>query len=113
MDNQYLLILSACAIDDPAEDEKIALVSMNLDRLFVMLRLQRAYDSNEFNDAIFEISTLIRDQHSSKITPAFNAKLLAMLSDNRSVTVTEPFQYAFFKNTGVADMPSRFTRYFF
>ena len=36
-----------------------------------------------------------------------------MLSENRSVSVSEPFQYAFFKNTGVADIAPRFTRYFF
>jgi uncharacterized protein with ParB-like and HNH nuclease domain len=113
MDTQYLLVLSACRIDDPEKDEKITLISKHLDRLFTFLRLQRAYDSNDFNDAIYAISKAIREQPSSQIDTVFNGKLLGMLSENRNATVTDPFQYAFFKNTSVADVPARFTRYFF
>ena len=48
MDSQFLLILSACIVDDPEEKDKIQAVSHNVDRLFTLLRLQRSYDSNEF-----------------------------------------------------------------
>jgi hypothetical protein len=113
MDSQYLLILSSCEIDDKYEDEKIKLVSRQLDRLFVLLRLQRAYDSNDFNEAIFRISAAIRGKSPGKIADAFDKELIKMLSENRSATVTEPFQYAHFKNTGASDMALRFVRYYF
>jgi hypothetical protein len=113
MDSQYLLILSACKIDDPHEEEKICIISRQLDRLFVLLRLQRAYDSNDFADAMYEISTAIRDGNAGSISSAFEAKLLSILSENRSVTVSDPFQYAFFKSTSRSDLPLRFTRYLF
>jgi hypothetical protein len=90
MDSQYLLILSACKIDDPQEEEKICIISRQLDRLFVLLRLQRAYDSNDFADAMYEISTAIRDGNAGSISSAFEAKLLSILSENRSVTVSAP-----------------------
>jgi hypothetical protein len=113
MDTQFLLVLSACKIDDPEEDEKIKLVSRHLDRLFVLLRLQRAYDSSEFTDAVFEISKAIRDSDAASIPQVFNAKLLEMLSTKRSSTASEPLQYAFFKSTSITDLPNRFLRYFF
>ncbi len=113
MDSQNLLILSACVVDDDEEDEKIRLVAFHLDRLFALLRLQRAYDSNEFSDAIYEISNEIREQPASAIPPAFEKKLLELLAIRRGINVVDAFEYAQFKNTSITDVPTRFTRYFF
>lgn len=113
MDTQFLLILSSCAVDDPYEDQKIRLVSFYLDRLFTMLRLQRAYDSNEFADAVYTISAAIRESSVDQIGPVFEQHMLELLSIRRGVAVTEPFEYAQFKNTSITDVPTRFTRYFF
>lgn len=113
MDSQFLLILSACKVDDKEENEKISLVSHHLDRLFTVLRLQRAYDSNEFNDAVYEISKAIRDGNANVIPDAFETQLLKLLSTRRGLKVSDPFEYAQFKNTSVTDVPSRFTRYLF
>ncbi len=113
MDSQFMLILSACTVDDAEEDQKIRLVAHNIDRLFSILRLQRAYDSNDFNDAIFEISESIRDKGKETINPAFDRTLRKLLESRRSVDVSETFEYAQFKNTSITDIPARFTRYFF
>jgi Protein of unknown function DUF262/Protein of unknown function (DUF1524) len=113
MDSQYLLILSSCKIDDPEEEQKIRTVSRQLDRMFVILRLQRAYDSNDFTEAVYEISKAIRNQPAAKIIPAFETVTLSMLKEKRSIEVGEPFQFALFRNTGVSDLSARFTRYFF
>ncbi|MES0002500.1 DUF262 domain-containing HNH endonuclease family protein [Mesorhizobium sp. M0051] len=113
MDSQNLLILSACVVDDDEEDEKIRLVAFHLDRLFALLRLQRAYDSNEFNDAVYEVANEIRGKPASTIPPAFERKLLELLSIRRGVEVLDAFEYAQFKNTSITDVPTRFTRYFF
>lgn len=113
MDSQNLLILSACVVDDDEEDEKMRLVAFHLDRLFALLRLQRAYDSNEFSDAVYEVSNEIRGKPASAIPPAFEKKLLELLSIRRGVKVLDKFEYAQFKNTSITDVPTRFTRYFF
>lgn len=113
MDSQFMLILSACEVDDPEEDDKIRLVAQNVDRLFSFLRLQRAYDSNDFNDAVFDISYAIRGRGKEEIEAAFNQSLKNILEERRSVDVSDIFEYAQFKNTSINDIPTRFTRYFF
>lgn len=113
MDSQYLLILSSCTVDDSEEDLKIQLVSHHVDRLFSLLRLQRSYDSNEFSDAVFEVSSGIRGKPASHIAAVFEAKLIDLLAKRRGAEVTHPFEYGQFRNTSITDIPSRFTRYFF
>ena len=113
MDSQYLLALSACSVNDAEEDAKIKLISYHVDRLFSLLRLQRSYDSNEFSDAVFEISAAIRDKHAADIAAVFDRKLMSLLSERRGTEVTSAFDYGQFRNTSITDIPSRFTRYLF
>lgn len=113
MDSQYLLILSCCTVNDPEEDQKIQLVSYHVDRLFSLLRLQRSYDSNEFSDAVFEISVGIREKSASEIADVFESKLIDLLSKRRGTEVANSFEYGQFRNTSITDIPTRFTRYFF
>ena len=43
---QYAIILSACEINDPLENEKIKSIAKEYDRLYMLLRLNGVYDSN-------------------------------------------------------------------
>lgn len=113
MDSQYLLILSSCTVNDSEENLKIQLISHHVDRLFSLLRLQRSYDSNEFADAVFEISSGIRGKPASEVPKVFEAKLIELLAKRRGAEVTHPFEYGQFRNTSITDIPTRFTRYFF
>lgn len=113
MDFQQLLVLSACMLDDPHEDDKIKLVSFHVDRLFSLLQLQRAYDSNEFASAVYEISAAIRGRALDEIGPVFEAKLLALLAKQRGTEATVAFDYGHFRQTSLTDLGSRFTRYLF
>ncbi|MCB0392731.1 MAG: DUF262 domain-containing protein [Bdellovibrionales bacterium] len=112
MDSQFLLILSACNFDDPHEMEKIKLISYNVDRLFSLLQLQRSYDSNDFNVAIYKINSEIRGKSVDKIKEVFDKHLLTLLSDARGVQTTEVYSYGIFKDTGI-ELSKRFKRYFF
>jgi Protein of unknown function DUF262/Protein of unknown function (DUF1524) len=112
MDGQFLLILSSCHLDDPEEFEKIRIISAELDRFFVLLQLQNAYDSNALGERIFRISDEIRDKTIADIRPAFDRHLMEELSKRRMSGVSEPFQYSFFRNAGIS-LNSRFKRYFF
>jgi len=112
MDSQFLLILSACSLNDQLEDEKIKLVSYHVDRLFTLLQLQRSYDSNDFNEVIYKISSQIREKTPAEIVEVFEDSLLAMISDMRGTPVTESVSYTLFKDTGY-ELNKRFKRYFF
>jgi len=113
MDSQYMLALSACQVNDPEEDAKIKLISYSVDRLFSLLRLQRSYDSNEFADAVFEVSASIRDKPVAEIAAVFEGKLLELLSKRRGAEAASAFEYGQFRNTSITDIPTRFTRYLF
>lgn len=113
LDGALMLILSSCSIDDPQENEKLTLVPAELDRLFSLLQLQGAYDSNAFQEMLYRISAAIRNRDSSEIRPAFDAELTSELAKRRLTdNVENPFRYAFFKQTGIG-LNTRFKRYFF
>lgn len=112
MDSQFLLILAACTIEDPQEKEKIKLIAYNVDRLFSLLQLQRSYDSNDFNVAIYKIGSEIRDKSIDEIRSVFDKYMFELLSGARGVQATEVYSYGLFKDTGI-ELSKRFKRYFF
>lgn len=112
MDGQFLLILSSCKLNDPQEDNKIETVAYEIDRLFTLLQLQNSYDSNAFYELLYKISGEIRNGEIEEIRPVFDKHLFSELSKRRNTEVSESFQYAFFRNTGI-NLNMRFKRYFF
>lgn len=112
LDGCLFLLMSSCKLEDPEEQQKLTVIPGEIDRLFSLLQLQGAYDSNAFQESLFRISSTIRDAGVEKIRPAFDEELLSELSKRRLADVKEPFRYAFFKQTGIGLNP-RFKRYFF
>ncbi len=112
MDTQFLLILSACGLNDPEENEKIKTIAYHVDRMFCLLQLQRSYDSNDFNTAIYQISAKIRDKSVEEIGKAFDDQLIALLKEARGIDTSEVFSYGLYKDTGI-ELNKRFKRYFF
>lgn len=111
--NQFLLVLSACKVDDPEETAKIKAVTAGLDRLFSLLQLQGAYDSNEYTTRLFEISAEIREKPASEIPSIFEKHLIEELKERRSIPELEAFNYTLFKPMSVDRLNTRFTRYVF
>ncbi|WP_213974489.1 DUF262 domain-containing protein [Tepidanaerobacter acetatoxydans] len=111
-DRQMLLILAACKVNDPEEDEKIKIVSKLLDRHYVLLHLFGCYDSNSFTNTIIDINKSIRNKDIKDIQSAFDAKLLEDINAVKNTSITQPFEYAFFKDTS-NNLGIRFVRYFF
>lgn len=112
MDAQFLLILSSCSLNDKNENIKIEKIAYEIDRLFSLLQLQNAYDSNSFNDIVYKISSEIRDLDIKEVRKIFDKYLLEELGIKRNTVVNSPFQYSFFKNIGI-NLNTRFKRYFF
>ncbi len=113
MDMQHMLVMSACLPNDPEEDTKVKLVSHNVDRLFSLLRLQKAYDSNEFTEGVFKISVKIRERPAAEISAIFDAEILEQLKLDSEGKPKSLFEYSNFANISIKDIPKRFTRYFF
>lgn len=113
MDTQITLMLSGCNLEDGQEKEKLRVISGELDRYYTLLQLQKAYDSNDFNTSIYQISNEIRGNDISSYREIFNKYLMKELTSKKGVEVTEPFQYTYFKNIGYYDLKTRFLKYFF
>ena len=113
LDSQFMLVLSACKVDDPEEEEKICLVTAGLDRLFTLLQLQGAYDSNEFAARLFEISAEIREKPADLISSVFEKHLITELEERRATQITQSFSYTLFRPMSIDRLNTRFTRYYF
>ncbi len=109
--NQFLLVLSACKVDDPEETAKIQVVTTGLDRLFSLLQLQGAYDSNEYTVRLFEISAEIREKPAADILAIFEKHLIEELRERRGIPDLEAFNFSLFKGMSVDRLNKRFTRY--
>lgn len=113
LDSQFMLVLSACSVDDPEETEKVRLVSAGLDRLFSLLQLQGAYDSNEFAARLFDISNDIRGRAAADIPAAFEKHLLQEIEERRATPATQAFAWPLFSTMSIDRLNTRFTRYLF
>lgn len=113
-DSQLRLILAACTPNDPDEDDKIKAVSFETDRMITLLQLQRCYGGgNRFNELSYLIGEKIRNKDVETIRKVFNNALIEELQDKLSIPdLAEPFNYAYFKDTGI-DLDKRFKRYLF
>jgi uncharacterized protein with ParB-like and HNH nuclease domain len=113
LDSQFMVILSACDVDDRDEDAKIEIVAAGLDRMFTLLQLQGAYDSNEFAMRLFEVSAEIRNRPTADIPDVFERHLIAELSERRSIPIKDSFNYHLFRSMSIDRLNTRFTRYLF
>ena len=113
LDSQFMLIISACSVDDPDEQEKVKAVSAGLDRMFSVLQLQGAYDSNEFAARLFDISTEIREKSADSIPSIFEKHIVEELIERRGVQVSEAFSYSLFRPMSIDRLNTRFTRHVF
>lgn len=113
LNGHYILILSACQLNDPEEEEKIKIISYQYDRVYTLLHLQKAYENNVMTNLIFSISSDIREKPADQIESIFEKHLLATLTSVKDVQINDQFNYSYFKDVGYNDLPTRFKRYFF
>ncbi|MHA7294400.1 DUF262 domain-containing protein [Arthrobacter sp. HLT1-21] len=113
IDSQSSLILAACSVQDPEEDEKIAAVTEAIDRMSTLLRLQGAYSSNEFLDRMFLVAAELRNRTADEIPKVFEIHLAAEIALRRGIADPGAFNRQLFNTMTVDRLGSRFTRYFF
>lgn len=113
MDTQVMLILAACQLNDPYEEEKIHSVSRLIDRTYVLLQLNKAYDSNKFIELAYALNAKVAQSPVEQFDSIFEENLLARINEKRNAVVESAFQYKYFKEVGYQDFNKRFLRYFF
>jgi uncharacterized protein with ParB-like and HNH nuclease domain len=113
LSGHFQLILSACKLNDPEENDKIKIIGYQYDRIFALLHLQKAYVNNIITDLVYTISGEIRELPASQIAEVFQYHLLKALGETKNTVISESFNYNFFKDVGYSDLPIRFKRYFF
>ncbi len=112
MDGHIMLIMAACSVNDPDEDNKIAIVSRAFDRAYVMLQLNRAYDSNQFQEFLYTLHPFLHDCKIDDIDKIIKEKVLNEIQKRRNTEVTTLLDYPQFKRVGYGDYNTRFLRYF-
>ncbi len=112
MDGYIMLTLAACSVDDPHENEKIAIVSKAFDRAYVMLQLNRAYDSNQFQEFLYKLHSQLIGCQLEDIEERINKQLLNEIKERRNATTESLISYNQFKQVGYGDYNTRFLRYF-
>ena len=112
MDGHIMLTLAACSVDDPDEEAKIRAVARSYDRAYVMLQLNRAYDSNQFQELLYTLHPILRNCQAADIEQQVDSKVLDEINARRNTTSTELLSYGQFKQVGYGDYNPRFLRYF-
>jgi Protein of unknown function (DUF1524) len=112
MDGHVMLTMASCAVDDPQEDEKIAAVAKAFDRAYVMLQLNRAYDSNQFQELLYTLHPLLQGCPAVEIEKRINEQVLKEINERRNTGAETMLAYGQFKQVGYGDYNSRFLRYF-
>lgn len=112
MDGHIMLCMAACATNDPEEDVKIKAITQAFDRAFVLLQLNRAYDSNRFQEILFELLAGLRTAKVEEIQPLINAKILSEIQERKGSTTDSLLSYSQLKQVGYGDFLPRFLRYF-
>lgn len=112
MDGHIMLTLAACKVDDTDENAKILAIARAFDRAYVMLQLNRAYDSNQFQELLYTLHPILRSCSADEIEQKINAQVLIDINARRNTNAQELLSYGQFKQVGYGDYNSRFLRYF-
>jgi hypothetical protein len=77
-----------------------------------MLQLNRAYDSNQFQELLYTLHPLLRDCPAIEIGQRFDRKVLEEINSRRNTNSDRLLTYGQFKQVGYGDYNTRFLRYF-
>jgi hypothetical protein len=77
-----------------------------------MLQLNRAYESNQFQELLYTLHPLLRDCPVEEIEERINLKVLEEINERRNTNVQTLLSYGQFKQVGYGDYNPTFLRYF-
>lgn len=113
-DSQYYNIMAACEINDDNEQEKINVISKEIDRLYVLLVLNGLYDSNGFQELSYSLNHRLKGESIDNYRSIFNGIIENEILENRKITqINSLLDYEQFLKKDYSNTNVRFLRYFF
>jgi len=112
MDGYVMLAVAACGLDDHDEEDKIRAVAKAFDRAYVMLQLNRAYDSNQFQELLYTLHPVLRECPVEEIEKRIDSRVIGEIKERRNANVKSLLSYDRFKQVGYGDYNRTFLRYF-
>lgn len=113
-DSQYYNIMAACGIKDDVEDDKIRIISKEIDRLYVLLVLNGLYDSNSFQELSYSLNQKLKGESIDKYRSIFNGIIENEILENRKINqINSLLDYEHFLKKDYSNTNIKFLRYFF
>ena len=81
LNGQYQNIISACSINDSNEEEKIKNISYEIDRMYMLLKLNGFYDSNEYTEIQYNLNKLLKGADCENYRRIFNSILVDIIKE--------------------------------
>ncbi|MBY0485546.1 DUF262 domain-containing protein [Nitrosomonas sp.] len=113
MDGHIMLALATCGVNDKSEECKIRAVSRAVDRAYVMLQLNRSYESNQFQELLYTLNSLLRNCPTEEIEQRIDERVIVEINSRRNTNNQTLLSFAQFKQIGYGDYNTTFLRYFF
>lgn len=114
LSGQYQNILGACEVNDKQEQKKIETISKEIDRLYMLLRLNGIYSSNDFTELQYNLNALLPNNNPDEYRSVFDNLIIEKIKEARNVTeVSSVLEYDKFAMRGYEDIDRRPLRYFF
>ena len=114
LSGQYQNILASCEVNDLLEQEKIETISKEIDRFYILLRLNGVYSSSNYTELQYNLNGLLQKQEPGVFRRIFNDLLISVIKETRNVSeVSSILEYDKFAVRGYEDIDRRPLRYFF
>lgn len=110
---QYQNIIAACCIKDPKEEDKIKILSKEMDRFWMLLNLNGVYDSNEFQDKCYQISQELKSADIEDYRSIYDNMLIDTIKQKKGIAgEVALLDYNSFIKRNYTNMNTRMLRYF-
>ncbi|CAH8285890.1 uncharacterized protein DUF262 [Mariniflexile fucanivorans] len=114
LSGQYQNIIAACTIEDEKEQVKIESIAKEIDRLYMLLRLNGIYNSNNYQEISYQLNRDLQQKDISDYRNIFNNAIEQRIKEARNLTqITSLLDYDRFKTRGYDNIERRPLRYFF
>lgn len=90
LNSHYQLSFAACEINDPLESEKTTLIFKELERLYMLLRLNNIYGSERFQGIVHTISYRLRNAKIENYRKIFDEVILNEIRELKGIDKTAP-----------------------
>ncbi|MCK4552525.1 MAG: DUF1524 domain-containing protein [Tenericutes bacterium] len=114
LSGQYQNIISSCVVNDKEEQTKIKTIAQEIDRLYMLLRLNGIYNSNNYQEISYQLNNDLRNRQVNEYRQIFNEILTIRIKEARSLSeISSLLEYDRFKTRGYDNIDRRPLRYFF